>query len=558
MEKSKKIQQPKVQQQPKENINLHQLQPSVTQQPTSMRQQEQHSVSPIQHLSHKKPMPQNEQQPVAQQQTPESQNEKPQMSPIQHVSQKQKLPASTQNQPPVTQNEEQPGPQQHLPESQNGQSQISNQQAGLVEEEPPSTKGPSGVENVQASVSELHESKMKAGRSKVMVPKPATSTEISSAVEIKKKIKKEMLKSKTQEQAFPLKPESSMGNFINNSEAITREKHIQNNSHNLKYDDESVEVNADRSTTHAFISNRVSDLYYSSDESDERSFRMTRRKNPHRTGSKEERLVDLSRQLFDDSAQPKAHKAKRWKERKRALVKTRGYGKESKKVILGGTEEKAYFAVNHHNSAHPPENSRPSSRSIKVKKMRNFRMAESKTSQSKSVPAEAKRPMQPSLRLKAESKRAYPLRGMRYSEDLPVKEESKDFLSRTLESTDDDRQAKEVEVKSSYDTFTQPHKPSTPKSSDSKWRNHHNTRSTSPRSRNNKHHTLNHFFYVNCYVDEERAEVLGARAAEEGITTPSELQEAISRDRSTPETLGMTPVDVMLTLKGLETIQSEF
>jgi len=430
----------------------------------------------------------------------------------------------------------------------------------LVEEEPPSTKGPSGVENVQASVSELHESKMKAGRSKVMVPKPATSTEISSAVEIKKKIKKEMLKSKTQEQAFPLKPESSMGNFINNSEAITREKHIQNNSHNLKYDDvrESVEVNADRSTTHAFISNRVSDLYYSSDESDERSFRMTRRKNPHRTGSKEERLVDLSRQLFDDSAQPKAHKAKRWKERKRALVKTRGYGKESKKVILGGTEEKAYFAVNHHNSAHPPENSRPSSRSIKVKKMRNFRMAESKTSQSKSVPAEAKRPMQPSLRLKAESKRAYPLRGMRYSEDLPVKEESKDFLSRTLESTDDDRQAKEVEVKSSYDTFTQPHKPSTPKSSDSKWRNHHNTRSTSPRSRNNKHHTLNHFFYVNCYVDEERAEVLGARAAEEGITTPSELQEAISRDRSTPETLGMTPVDVMLTLKGLETIQSEF
>jgi hypothetical protein len=50
--------------------------------------------------------------------------------------------------------------------------------------------------------------------------------------------------------------------------------------------------------------------------------------------------------------------------------------------------------------------------------------------------------------------------------------------------------------------------------------------------------------------------MLTARAGDRGIITPTQLENAIGRDNKTLEKMGMTPVDVMLTLKGLEIVRS--
>ena len=65
---------------------------------------------------------------------------------------------------------------------------------------------------------------------------------------------------------------------------------------------------------------------------------------------------------------------------------------------------------------------------------------------------------------------------------------------------------------------------------------------------------LHHFFFVKCYIDSSRASELVDRAEDLGISTPYLLKMALSEDNETLEKLGMTSVDAMLTLKGLDSM----
>jgi hypothetical protein len=97
-----------------------------------------------------------------------------------------------------------------------------------------------------------------------------------------------------------------------------------------------------------------------------------------------------------------------------------------------------------------------------------------------------------------------------------------------------------------------PHKPSSPRSTHSK-----NIRPSgrTPSSRDTRDtSSLQRFFFVQCYIEEYRAEQVGEIAAEQGITTPSLLKLAVARDRTTLHRFGMTSVEIMLTLRGLERV----
>lgn len=80
-------------------------------------------------------------------------------------------------------------------------------------------------------------------------------------------------------------------------------------------------------------------------------------------------------------------------------------------------------------------------------------------------------------------------------------------------------------------------------------------RRRSGKSNSKEPSTLHHFFFVKCYIDANRATKLVGAAEDMGISTPYLLKLAISEDSKTLEKMGMSSVDIMLTLKGLETIK---
>jgi hypothetical protein len=311
-------------------------------------------------------------------------------------------------------------------------------------------------DTLQLSVGEqdnnkVSESKLKSKRSTPIVPdstSPNENTSINTSLEIKKKVKKDQFKGKQRRNEDPTpKPESVLG-----ESSITmskkREKSSRKKNRNAKTTVVREPIGVNEENPHHFIGSRTADLYYSSDESDERSYPKHKRKNPHRTNLQSD---TVARTLFDDQAQPKETKKFRLKERKK-VIKTQDFRKEYKRVNRV-TEKKEVrgSSVNDENCsstddyrlAHPPTKSRPSSsRTIKIKKYKNLRVGESKTGQTKALPAEAKHHF--AYRLKAESKRSNPVRLSTY-DDLPVKEDSKDYL----DIIDDHRDAKETATKSS-------------------------------------------------------------------------------------------------------------
>ena len=67
-----------------------------------------------------------------------------------------------------------------------------------------------------------------------------------------------------------------------------------------------------------------------------------------------------------------------------------------------------------------------------------------------------------------------------------------------------------------------------------------------------KDEALHNFFFVKCFIDADRADILVDKAADFGISSPHMLKLSVSRDGTLLEKLGMSSVDIMLTLKGLE------
>ena len=66
--------------------------------------------------------------------------------------------------------------------------------------------------------------------------------------------------------------------------------------------------------------------------------------------------------------------------------------------------------------------------------------------------------------------------------------------------------------------------------------------------------SLRHFFVVKCYFDDIRAHELCRKADNFGITNPYQLKATVAHDERILEKLGLSSVDIMLTLKGLEGI----
>jgi hypothetical protein len=242
----------------------------------------------------------------------------------------------------------------------------------------------------------------------------------------------------------------------------------------LKSDDirDPTDVGTDSVPAKSFIGTRAAGLYYSSDDSDEEGpIRRRKRKNPYgpRTTSSSKSLnnsnkvkVDkVARALFDDEedgndygnddeAQPKESRSRRRQElkmfkRSAERVKERKHSSGIRQKDLLAT---AHDQVHHVDCglAHPPASarSRPAScRSLKVQKSKSFSRAESKTVQLESSVAEAKSP-KPHLR--AEYKRTYPVKLLRYDED---KAQSKDVFGVVPGAADVHVQAKGIDSKSS-------------------------------------------------------------------------------------------------------------
>lgn len=66
---------------------------------------------------------------------------------------------------------------------------------------------------------------------------------------------------------------------------------------------------------------------------------------------------------------------------------------------------------------------------------------------------------------------------------------------------------------------------------------------------------LQRFFFSQCYLKEDRASILVVqKVADLGIHSARELRTALARDSRLLESLGMSSVDLMRTLKGLESV----